>query len=257
MDRRVVVVNLDGNASAMVAALAAQGVPATACEPGLELATELDQPAALLLASGELYAPRTLAVLQQLAALPEGDVLPIALVAENTRDAPLVRQLRSGVVELLTGPFNPRLHVQRVKQLLEEIPRRLGMMRGRGAGKELTAVLEHLVRTLRSGELTVGEGDDAARAWFIKGRTRRAPGRKTWWGACARCSSRCRFSSPKGARRPTRSSTSTPRPKISSSAALRRKSHRRHATNLRRCLRCPKAASRWAPLRPHPRPCPR
>lgn len=174
MDRRVVVVNLDGNAGAIAAALTSQGVPATACEPGPELAAELDQPAALVLAGSELYAPATLSMLQQLSALPEGDVLPVALVGENSRDAPLVRQLRSGVVELLMGPFNPRLHVQRVKQLLEEIPRRLGMMRGRGAGKELTVVLEHLVRTLRSGELTVGEGDDAARAWFIKGRLKTA-----------------------------------------------------------------------------------
>ncbi len=102
---------------------------------------------------------------------------PVVLVSADSRDAVWVRQFATGVVEVLKGPFNPSLHLARLKALLAELPNRSGTVRGRSSGKELAALFEHLGRTRRDARLSVAEGTpEEARLWFLKGRLKDANG---------------------------------------------------------------------------------
>jgi DNA-binding response OmpR family regulator len=96
--------------------------------------------------------------------------LPIVLLCQDVRDAAFVRQMRTGVVELLQAPFSPRLHVARLRLLPRELPERAGTLRGRGTGRELSPLLEHIIRAHRTGTLTLNEGTSGeGRAVFVKG----------------------------------------------------------------------------------------
>jgi CheY-like chemotaxis protein len=92
------------------------------------------------------------------------------LVCQDVREAAPVQRFRTGLVELLKEPFNPRLYPMRLMQLLAELPMRPGGMKGRGTGPELAALIAHLQRTRRSGALVVNEGQaDEGRALFLTG----------------------------------------------------------------------------------------
>jgi DNA-binding response OmpR family regulator len=96
--------------------------------------------------------------------------LPIVLLCQGVREAAYVRQMKTGVVELLQLPFSPRLHVARLRLLPRELPERRGQLRGNGTGRDLQGLLEHLIRAHRSGTLTVNEGAPSeGRAFFVKG----------------------------------------------------------------------------------------
>lgn len=99
-----------------------------------------------------------------------GSGLPVVLLAADTRDEALVRQMTSGVVEVLKLPFNPKLHTARLRLLPMELPERSGELRGRGTGAQLRAAFEHLARLKRTGVLQVNEGlADEGRAFFARG----------------------------------------------------------------------------------------
>jgi len=96
--------------------------------------------------------------------------VPIVLLCQDVREAAFVRHMKTGVVELLQLPFSPRLHVARLRLLPRELPERRGVLRATGTGRDLQALLEHLIRAHRTGTLTVNEGaQNEGRAFFVKG----------------------------------------------------------------------------------------
>ncbi len=96
--------------------------------------------------------------------------VPIVLLGQDVREASFVRQMKTGVVELLQLPFSPRLHVARLRLLPRELAERRGTLKGAGTGRELQALLEHLIRAHRTGTLIVNEGTSSeGRAFFVKG----------------------------------------------------------------------------------------
>lgn len=106
---------------------------------------------------------------------PELAALPVVLLCADVKDAGYVRQLKTGVIELLQAPFSAKLHVARLRLLPQELKERTGTIRGRGAGRDVKGLLEHLVRGRRSGTLVVNEGaGDEGRAFFVKGAVKHA-----------------------------------------------------------------------------------
>ncbi len=99
--------------------------------------------------------------------------LPVVLLARDGTDEPFVRAMKTGVVEILTAPFNPRLHLARLRLLSEELPMRTGRARGKGAPGELAQLVHHLMRVRRTGYLAVGE-NPTGQAYFVKGTLRSA-----------------------------------------------------------------------------------
>jgi DNA-binding response OmpR family regulator len=101
---------------------------------------------------------------------PQFAALPIVLLCQDAREATYVRQMKTGVVELLQLPFSPRLHLARLRLLPRELPERRGQLRGGGTGRDLQGLLEHLIRVHRTGTLTINEGHSSeGRAVFVKG----------------------------------------------------------------------------------------
>ena len=101
---------------------------------------------------------------------PQFAQVPIVLLCQDVREAAFVRHMKSGVVELLQLPFSPRLHVARLRLLPRELPERRGVLRATGTGRDLQALLEHLIRAHRTGTLSVNEGaPNEGRAFFVKG----------------------------------------------------------------------------------------
>ncbi|MFT3842248.1 MAG: response regulator [Myxococcaceae bacterium] len=122
----------------------------------------------LVLAFCEVGSEQMASLLAVLAAYPRG--APLVLVCQDVREAAPVQRFRTGLVELIKEPFNPRLHPNRLMQLLMELPMRPGGMKGRAAGPEIGALVGHLQRTRRSGALVVNEGEpDEGRALFLNG----------------------------------------------------------------------------------------
>lgn len=100
--------------------------------------------------------------------------LPVVAVSADARDAPLVAQSRSGVVEILQGPFESSVHTARLLALLAELPTRTGLVRGRSTGKEFLSLFAHVKNTLRSGELVAEIDGQEARVQFLQGEVQRA-----------------------------------------------------------------------------------
>lgn len=94
--------------------------------------------------------------------------IPVALLCKDTQDDPFVRPMRSGVVEVLQEPFNARLHLSRLRMLLAELPERTGVLRGRGGPNEINGLLQHLMKTRRTGGLAIGNAEEG-RAFFVRG----------------------------------------------------------------------------------------
>jgi DNA-binding response OmpR family regulator len=104
--------------------------------------------------------------------------LPIVLLCQDVREAQFVRQMKTGVVELLQQPFSPRLHVARLRLLPRELPERSAQLRGKGSGRELSGLFEHIIRAHRTGNLLLDEATSAeGRAVFVRGRLQNA-----WYG---------------------------------------------------------------------------
>ncbi|MFT3714161.1 MAG: response regulator [Archangium sp.] len=161
---RVLIIDADtASAQKMGLALDGAGFPVSWCAfSPTEVAENLkDFRPTLLLVHAELASPQLATLLARLEANP----LPVALLCRDVTDDPFVRQLRSGVVELLQEPFSARLHLNRLRGLISELPQRTGMVNGRG-GRELNDFAQHLMRTRRTGGLSVGEN---GRAFFVRG----------------------------------------------------------------------------------------
>jgi DNA-binding response OmpR family regulator len=115
----------------------------------------------VLLVHAELASPQLAALLARLEATP----VPVAVLCRDVSDERFVKHLRSGVVELLQDPFSARLHLARLKNLEGELAVRTGELSGRG-GRELGDFAQHLMRTRRTGGLSIG---DQGRAFFVRG----------------------------------------------------------------------------------------
>ncbi|MBE2248169.1 MAG: response regulator, partial [Myxococcus sp.] len=99
--------------------------------------------------------------------------VPVALLCKDAQDDVFVRPMRTGIVEMLEAPFNARLHLSRLRLLLAELPSRTGVLQGRGAPNELSGLLQHVMRTRRTGGLVVGHKEEG-RAFFVRGVLRSA-----------------------------------------------------------------------------------
>lgn len=115
----------------------------------------------LLLVHAELSSPQLATLLARLESTP----LPVAVLCRDVSDERFVKHLRTGVVELLQDPFSARLHLARLRAIEGELPLRSGHVSGRG-GRELNEFAQHLMRTRRTGGLTIGED---GRAFFVRG----------------------------------------------------------------------------------------
>jgi len=108
----------------------------------------------VVLAVGNLSTPLVSQLLGSLAHDATLSRLPVVLLGEEAVDAPLVTQMRTGVVEMLLRPFQPFEHPDRVRQVVAELPERTG----RVVGFEALRMVEHIQRTFRSGALKLNPG---------------------------------------------------------------------------------------------------
>ncbi len=108
----------------------------------------------VVLAVGNLSTPLVSQLLGALAHDATLSRLPVVLLGEEAGDAPLVTEMRTGVVEMLLRPFQPFEHPDRVRQVVAELPERTG----RVVGFEALRMVEHIQRTFRSGALKLNPG---------------------------------------------------------------------------------------------------
>lgn len=164
-DVRVLIIDPDtAGAQKIGLAFDGAGFPVTWCSfaPTEVSESVRDFRPSLLLVHCELASPQLAALLARLEATP----VPVAVLCREVGDERFVRQLRSGPVELLQEPFNARLHLSRIRLLMAELPERMGELSGRGGGREIAELVQHLMRTRRTGGLAVGE---EGRAFFVRG----------------------------------------------------------------------------------------
>jgi DNA-binding response OmpR family regulator len=126
----------------------------------------------LLLVRAELGSTQLMTLLARVDTSGTASV-PVVVLCKDTSDEPFVVPMRTGVVELLQEPFNTRLHVSRLRMVLADLLQRSGLIRGRGMPGELNALLQHVMRTRRTGGLAVGNADEG-RAYFVRGVLRSA-----------------------------------------------------------------------------------
>lgn len=164
-EARVLIIDADtAAAQKMGLALDSAGFPVTWCSfAPTEVAENLkDFRPSVLLVHSELASPQLGALLARLEATP----VPVALLCKDVADERFVRQMRTGLVELLQEPFSARLHLNRLRLLMAELSQRMGELSGRGGGREISELVQHLMRTRRTGGLAVGED---GRAFFVRG----------------------------------------------------------------------------------------
>lgn len=164
-EARVLIIDADtAPAQKMGLAFDSAGFPVTWCTfaPADVSENLRDFRPSVLLVHSELASPPLAVLLARLEATP----VPVALLCRDVADERFVRQLRTGVVELLQEPFSARLHVNRLRLLMAALPDRTGELAGRGGGREVSELVLHLMRTRRTGGLAVGEN---GRAFFVRG----------------------------------------------------------------------------------------
>lgn len=169
-ETRVLIVDADGeSAQKMGLALDSSGFQVGWCSfAPTELGAVLrDLKPTLLLVHAELISTQLTTLLARLESAGMA-ALPVVLLCHDTSEEVFLRTLKAGVVEMLAEPFNPRLHVARIRMLLGELPERSGKLRGRGGPNELGALVHHIMRTRRTGGVVLGEHEDGS-AFFVRG----------------------------------------------------------------------------------------
>ncbi|MCA2980456.1 MAG: response regulator [Myxococcaceae bacterium] len=121
----------------------------------------------LLLVHADLGSAELTTLLARIDAAGAASV-PIALLCRDVSEERFVRSMRTGVVDMLQEPFDANAHALRLQQLLVGLAARSGVVRGRGLQGELNALLQHVMRTRRTGGLAVGSSDEG-RAYFVRG----------------------------------------------------------------------------------------
>lgn len=164
-EARVLIIDADtAGAQKMGLALDGAKIPVTWCSFAPTDVAEgvRDFRPTVLLVHSEIVSPQVATLLARLESTP----IPVALLCKDAADERFVRQMRTGVVELLQEPFSARLHINRIRLLMAELSQRTGELSGRGSGREITELVQHLMRTRRTGGLMVGE---EGRAFFVRG----------------------------------------------------------------------------------------
>jgi DNA-binding response OmpR family regulator len=164
-EARVLIIDADtAGAQKMGLALDGARIPVTWCSfaPSDVIEGVRDFRPTVLLVHSEIASPQVATLLARLESTP----IPVALLCKDAGDERFVRQMKSGVVELLQEPFSARLHINRIRMLMAELSQRTGELTGRGAGREIPELVQHLMRTRRTGGLAVGE---EGRAFFVRG----------------------------------------------------------------------------------------
>lgn len=163
-DVRVLIIDPDtGGAQKLGLALDGAGFPVTWCSFAPSDVSEAikDFRPTVLLVRAEPSSPQLATLLARVESKP----FPVVLLCRDVADQRFARVMRTGLVELLQEPFSARAHINRLRELMNELPQREGELSGRGA-RELNEVLSHLMRSRRTGGLTVGED---GRAFFVHG----------------------------------------------------------------------------------------
>lgn len=169
-DVRVLIIDADtSGAQKMGLALDSAGFPVTWCSfAPTEVAENLrDFRPTLLLVHSEPSSPQLATLLARLEAAP----VPVVLLCRDLAEEPFVRQLRAGVVDMVSETSSARSIVSRIRDVAGELPLRSGQASGKGGGRVLTEFVQHLMRTRRTGGLSVGED---GRAFFVRGVLRAA-----------------------------------------------------------------------------------
>jgi DNA-binding response OmpR family regulator len=170
LETRILIVDADQDAAQrMGLAVDQAGFQVAWCtfSPQDFLAMSKDFAPSLLLVHADLGSSQLSTLLARMDASGAASV-PVALLCKDTQDDPFVRPMRSGVVEMLQEPFNARLHLSRLRLLLAELPERTGVLRGRGGPNEINGLLQHVMKTRRTGGLAVGNSEEG-RAFFVRG----------------------------------------------------------------------------------------
>jgi DNA-binding response OmpR family regulator len=165
MPAQVLVISGDTAVSQKVGlALDDAGLGVTWCSfaPGDVAENLRDFKPTMLLVQAEVGSPQ----LATLLARVESTALPVVLLCRDASDARFVKEMRTGIVELLEEPFSARAHVARLKALSDDLGARSGELVGQPGARELSAFIQHLMRTRRTGGLQVGEH---GRAHFVRG----------------------------------------------------------------------------------------
>ncbi len=169
-ETRVLIVDADGDQAQKIGlSLDGAGFQVAWCSfaPSELSAVLRDLKPTLLLVHAELASPQLATLIARLESAGMAS-LPIVLLCRDLTDDVFLHTLRTGVVEMLPEPFNPRPHVGRLRVLTAELPERSGKLRGKGLPNELGALVHHIMRTRRTGGILVGENEDG-RAFFVRG----------------------------------------------------------------------------------------
>ncbi len=169
---RVLIVDVDtDSAQRMGLALDGAGMQVSWCTFSPQEFSELQrefQPT-LLLVHAEVGSPQLTTLLAR-ADVPGAATLAVALLCRDTGDEVFVRPFRTGIVDMWQEPFSARLHLGRLRTLLAELPERSGKLRGHGGPNEINGLLQHIMRTRRTGGLALAEdSNQEGRAFFVRG----------------------------------------------------------------------------------------
>ena len=108
----------------------------------------------LVLLRGELSSPEVNQIVTAFSKLDTHRHVPMILLCEDVSERSLVQQLRTGVVDLFSAPFDAATYPQRLVGLLEALPQRSGTVSGLGVAR----MLEHIKLLARSGVLELRAG---------------------------------------------------------------------------------------------------
>lgn len=128
----------------------------------------------LLIVVGELTSDFVIQVLDTLALDLTYSTRPVIVICRDQADAQFVKGFRSGVIAMLPGPLAAP-HVDQITAIWNDLASRQGLVSGTGDGKSLTALMEHVRRTRRSGVLVISpRTPNEGRATFVHGKLERA-----------------------------------------------------------------------------------
>ncbi len=146
---------------ALTEALGRHSVFVEAVEPGSVVAAVTVAAPDLVVLMGDGGREDTRALLDELAASPLSSVVPVALVTDDPDLGARLQAFRHGAAAVVPKSASVSALAERVNQLVREIPER-GEAVGRVGEATLRELVDTLAHELRSGILSVKQGDSAA-----------------------------------------------------------------------------------------------
>ncbi|MCW5788865.1 MAG: tetratricopeptide repeat protein [Polyangiaceae bacterium] len=148
---------------ALTAALGRHSVFVEAVEPGSVVSAVTVAAPDLVVLMGDGGREDTRALLDELAASPLSSVVPVALVTDDPALGARLEAFRHGAAAVVPKSASVSALAERVNQLAREIPER-GEAVGRVGEATLRELVDTLAHELRSGILSVKQGDSVAEA---------------------------------------------------------------------------------------------